>query len=961
MRGITTIIAILSLARLPATHALSLAVDVGAESTTVAATRTNGSTRDVQIVPDDRGGRSSPSLVGFTDKDGSRVFGTDASSLRLTCPKCVLTDPKSLLGIPAGDAGEYWNPVYGSSGDWIMEHGSKNNEQEGFVRLTLPNVLRDAAAAESRKNISTLLAPETTFAMLLEDAARRAYQSIGDNEKIEGTAPPYVKHVQTLSIAVPGWWSQYQKRQILQSAKIAGFEKTALVSEGAAAAITLGQRLQDEWTKELKETMAAGSASIQSKDKVTHKVTVVLVGVGARNSFACAARFTGEIVKPSSSSKNKSKTKYAPPPQIRVKIEMLQSEWEDRGGGGRDLDLNVAQRALRDGKRAGEGVDEKKSKSFFGSSKESENNADVLAADLKSNNYKSTVRLLTAARRAKEVLSANTDVVLDARGFFGDGGDLNAEIGRDVFESDGSDEKNENEKNIQSNTITNAVAPFRRLLERRGGTATCDFIELVGGGACVPAVQHAIEQVVKQSSDALSKQSVNKKTHVPPMNKRLNLEEAVAVGVGIVSTNATTRSESLKLKDEAKTLLQNKKTGRSTAQRVRALEADADAAARRVKDAPSITDSYPHVLKASIVTGAGTGTVETTVFRPGAPIPSRRVIDIDLVRDDTLVVKLMETARSTVGDEHSGTKENQNAPREVDVFGRYIWQGQHFRRGSSLPPVFHSSDTLDSTPSPFVSYEISGVVDALKKAFASVGQTAAPGATAKVQLHFALDRSGVVVFEKATVDVEVVEISEKQDTTKDSSKGKKKKGSKKESDTSPKPKIITSALLVTEVSSQTNLSDASISRERHLLKWLRQRDEEKLKSDAAASQLEGDVLQARDRLERLVETGVGEDTKQTQNALEKVLEEVDSFLSAEEATTKTIAATQGLRRKLLDAATSFFTAAGDAEDDADDSEGDENSESGDASIVKELEERITKLEEKLEACQGRKDARKNEL
>ena len=951
------------------TNALSLAVDVGSETTTVAVTRRGGTTRDVAVVPDDRGERRTPSLVGWTEL-GDRVFGTDANSLRMACPSCVMTNPKALLGIPYEFAETYWVLRYGDAGDWI--HAGCTNAS-GVVQIRVPKALQSAAFNEFGSTVPPL-APETVVAALLEDAARRAFVGTGEGIGDEGynckgtkqsttnaqyRLSPFVRKIETLSIAVPNWWSQAQRQKLLRAARIAGFAKTALVSEAAAACVVLAQRMQDDWNKELKERLATCSSSKQTqflKNKVYGKVTLVVVGVGARNSFAAAARITGEVFggDRKSTGKISSSTKYTHtsqkiPPTIRVRIEMLQSEWEDGNSGGGRLDLDVAIRALRDGTRLA-GAETKTKKQTTGGRNNSEKNTDVLAKDrLGTKNHKSAVRLLTASQRAKEVLSANTETVLDARGFFPDGGDLTSAIGRDVFENsdDGNNQDGDTER-AASNTIAVSIAPLRRLLKRVGGVDSIDFIELVGGGARVPAVQKAIENVVAQSSDTTSKSKTT------PIHKRLNLEETVAVGAGIVGTNSTKRSEASESKQKAKDLLSKKKTNKSTARRVRALEADSAAASRQVKETPSLTDSYPHLMKAFVLSGSDKNSennVEHVLFRPGASVPSRNVVSLDLVRDDTLVIALTETARTRALEAAAHSEETEKKT-ELDVFGRVV-SSQTNESGSVLPP--------SAFPSPFATYRVTGVHGAVKKAFVSAGQTAAAGATGTVRLHFALDRSGLVVFEKATVEVEVA------DTGTDTNTDKTGKGTtKKEKET--KPTRVVGALVVTEVSNDdsfsTKLAETEIDRQRKILRWLRKRDASKLEKDAALSALEGDALRLRDRLERSVMRGEDTEKLQEKQNLENVLHLVDLFLSTETETE--LEETKLLRLELSASWDDFFESMGPDDTGAHENGVDEVKEGEDYETEarktrRELEELVEELVEKLEACEGRRHEARAEL
>jgi hypothetical protein len=250
-----------------------------------------------------------------------------------------------------------------------------------------------------------------------------------------------------------------------------------------------------------------------------------------------------------------------------VRVEVLQQEWEDGDGGGWALDDAVAAAAVRLGKRYGEfgGSGEEKKDANVSETKasdETEREMKRLASAV-SDYPRSAVRLAVASRRAKEVLSANAEATLDVLGFFPDGSDLVAEIKReDVLGSpDG----------VRS--VAAATAPLRRLLSRRGGAI--DAVELLGGGARVPAVQAAVAAIVAESASSSAKEKdssdarKNKKpkTGSIPIHTRLNLEEAVAVGAATVAANATKRAEALGLRLEAKALA--KKKGKANAQRAR--------------------------------------------------------------------------------------------------------------------------------------------------------------------------------------------------------------------------------------------------------------------------------------------------------------------------------------------------------------------------------------------------------
>jgi hypothetical protein len=127
--------------------------------------------------------------------------------------------------------------------------------------------------------------------------------------------------------------------------------------------------------------------------------------------------------------------------------------------------------------------------------------------------------------------------------------------------------------------------------------------------------------------------------------------------------------------------------------------------------------------------------------------------------------------------------------------------------------------------------------------------TRTKGTTARVTLHFALDRGGGVVLEKATSITEVPA-----------------------GGSASKKTVVEGALFVTETTTSASTSssletensyklktqpprrsDAELERERRTLRWLRARDSARAAAEAALSALEGDALQTRDRLERFEE------------------------------------------------------------------------------------------------------------
>ena len=960
-----------TLACLASSDAFSLGIDVGADSTTVAASRSS-STRDVSVVPDDRGGRSSPSLVGFTERHAARVLGADAETLRSTCPRCVFGDPRSLVGADVAD-------------DLI----------DGRGRVPFPSALKRARAETGPEGIgidsddSDSFRPETLAAMVVEDAARRASRATSEAEaRLVGRTPAsstntrasrvmdasyesydsssYASNIATAALAVPGWWSQRRRRAFLDAATVAGIprNKTTLVSETAAAAVILALRFQDEWNRDLANDVSNSNPKRGKRESerrlgenVSNKrqksVTVALFGVGARSAWASAVRFTADAadaagVKKSATVKKSAAKKQgvsASRAQIRVRAEVLQQEWAEGHGGGWALDADVAAAAVRLGKRhTSENAEDG---TLVSNDDDDESRAEI--ARLASTDERSAARLMAAARRAKEVLSANAEATLEARGFFPDGSDLVAEIGReDVFANETPDGEE---------YVAAATAPLRRLLARRGGAI--DAVELVGGGARVPAVQAAARAAVDRARENAKaskasrerRKSVSRESREPrksvPIHTRLNLEEAVAIGAATVAANATKRAEAFAARAEAKALA--KKKGKGNAQRARAADADAAAAARALRETPAVTDAFPRFVSLVVtekisekISSPSASRGSVAVFRPGAGVPSRRDVVLARVRSG-FEVALVE----------SETEENlteKDTKKNSRVFARFKVEGVEANVASAFASLGSARE---------------GDPDSKKR----IARIAAYGIS--VTLRFAVDRGGVATLEKATSAVEVREGS---------------------------AEVVEGALRVTETELEPEPDPyagrfgksrlAELEAERRALRWLRSRDEARAAADAAASALEGDALRTRDRLERAVERATRasspgdearEDVAATRFALEKALDAADDALAAtffpdsdsndsndsndSESSSafdakRRVSATRRLRRELVDAADAFFERVREDEEDEEEknpnvsssSDGEKSSEADAAKLVLELEDRVAELERDLDAC-----------
>ena len=150
----------------------------------------------------------------------------------------------------------------------------------------------------------------------------------------------------------------------------------------------------------------------------------------------------------------------------RTKVEILQMEWEDDGvAGGRAIDAAVAKQAAlqHTGKL---NSSSSPSSSWFGKGSK------VSPADALLQMPKSAAKLLAAARKNKEVLSANKDTTISINTITPDGADLKASITRGEMEV------------AAAPAIARAAAPLRRLLRRRAQLPSpADAVEIIGGGA----------------------------------------------------------------------------------------------------------------------------------------------------------------------------------------------------------------------------------------------------------------------------------------------------------------------------------------------------------------------------------------------------------------------------------------------------------------------------------------------
>jgi molecular chaperone DnaK (HSP70) len=500
-------------------NATSLGIDLGSETVTSAVAKVSYARRLESIVPERSGRRASPALVAFAERGARRALGADAETLEASCPACVIADPRGLLGVPRSAAAASQaarggcGPMATSSWCGCFNHTLPRSKPatRGTARVAPPVSLLVSDTS------SRAFDPEAIVAMLFEDAARRAAAGDGGGTGGEDS----VGSIDGVAIAVPSWFTQPQRKGVLDAARVAGLSHARVVSEAAAVGVQLARRYPppgtagwDAKAKEERENAGGdddGDGGGGKKKRSPERV--VVVDVGARNAHA-------SLIKISYPYLGKAKGGY------RTRVEVLDAEWEDDGGvGGRALDGVVAALALANDENGGDAEKTKKIKKLT---------------------PKQHARLMRAAKKAKETLSANRDAVVsivdfhDAAKSGGGGGaslDLRAVITRDAFEAAAGD------------IIERAAAPLRRLLTRAraddakkkknknknaAAARVVDAVEIVGGAARTPAIQAALNAVATEFGVGVVRGGGG-----DALGRHLNMEEATAMGAAAVALNAS--------------------------------------------------------------------------------------------------------------------------------------------------------------------------------------------------------------------------------------------------------------------------------------------------------------------------------------------------------------------------------------------------------------------------------------
>jgi molecular chaperone DnaK len=157
----------------------------------------------VQIIPNKEGGRTTPSVVGFTEK-GERLVGQIAKRQAVTNPMNTLYAVKRLIGRKFNSA-----------------EADKMRETSPFEIVEAPN--GDAHI----KVLDRTYSPPEISAIVLQRLKQSAEEFLGDT-------------VTEAIITVPAYFDDMQRQATRDAGKIAGLEVERIINEPTAAALAYG-------------------------------------------------------------------------------------------------------------------------------------------------------------------------------------------------------------------------------------------------------------------------------------------------------------------------------------------------------------------------------------------------------------------------------------------------------------------------------------------------------------------------------------------------------------------------------------------------------------------------------------------------------------------------------------------------------------------------------------------------
>ncbi len=178
--------------------AKAVGIDLGTTNSVVAAAMEGG---QAEVIPNAEGGRTTPSVVAFTE-DGQRLVGQVAKRQAILNPEATVYSAKRFIG-------RKWDEV---------------DEEAKIVSYKVVKGPNDAVRFEIR---GKQYAPEEISALILRKLAEDAGKFLGER-------------VTEAVITVPAYFNDAQRQATKDAGKIAGLEVLRIINEPTAAALAYG-------------------------------------------------------------------------------------------------------------------------------------------------------------------------------------------------------------------------------------------------------------------------------------------------------------------------------------------------------------------------------------------------------------------------------------------------------------------------------------------------------------------------------------------------------------------------------------------------------------------------------------------------------------------------------------------------------------------------------------------------
>src|SRR3954462_9723648 len=178
--------------------AKAVGIDLGTTNSVVAATMEGG---QAEVIPNAEGGRTTPSVVAFTE-DGQRLVGQVAKRQAILNPEATIYSAKRFIG-------RKWGEV---------------DEEAKIVSFKVVKGENDAVRFEVR---GKHYAPEEISAQILRKLADDAAKMLGEK-------------VTEAVITVPAYFNDAQRQATKDAGRIAGLDVLRIIHEPTAAALAYG-------------------------------------------------------------------------------------------------------------------------------------------------------------------------------------------------------------------------------------------------------------------------------------------------------------------------------------------------------------------------------------------------------------------------------------------------------------------------------------------------------------------------------------------------------------------------------------------------------------------------------------------------------------------------------------------------------------------------------------------------